>query len=125
MKIKILAFIPVLSWFLITTVLLVIPGSDLPKDPFLEAIYFDKWVHIGLFGLLTVFGCYPFLQYKNSKNIFIRMTIAVIVYGIVMEFIQKYCTHGRSFDITDIIADAVGAILGYLFITYLTKKKPL
>ncbi len=122
---KFVAYIPVVTWFLLTTFLLVIPGSDLPKDPFLEAIYFDKWVHIGLFGLLTIFGCYPSLKNNNYKKTFIRITVAVIVYGIVMEFIQKYFTEGRSFDITDIIADAVGAILGYFFIIYMAQKKPL
>jgi VanZ family protein len=40
-----------------------------------------------------------------------------------MEFVQKYCVVNRSFDIGDIIADSIGAILGFgcSYKTYLKK----
>ena len=38
-----------------------------------------------------------------------------IVYGIAMEIVQKYFIPFRSFDVGDIIADAIGSVVGYLF----------
>jgi VanZ family protein len=35
-------------------------------------------------------------------------------YGIIMEFVQKFYIPYRSFDIGDIIADAIGCSLGVL-----------
>lgn len=88
------------------------PGSDLPSNDLFELIYFDKWVHIGLFCILTILWAYPFLKLKlQSVKAFILIALIAIVYGIAMEFVQKYFANGRSFDITDIIADAVGASL--------------
>ena len=37
-----------------------------------------------------------------------------IAYGVGMEIVQKYFIPFRSFDVGDIIADAVGCITGYL-----------
>jgi len=40
--------------------------------------------------------------------------ITGIVYGIAMEIVQKYFIPFRSFDVGDIIADAIGCFVGYL-----------
>ncbi|MEP6514296.1 MAG: VanZ family protein [Parafilimonas sp.] len=124
---KLISFIPAFIWFLITTILLVIPGSDLPKDAFLEAIYFDKWVHIGLFGTLVFLMCLPLVKRNNPLKAFLVITFSGIAYGIFMEFVQKFWTTDRAFDITDMLADAVGCFLAWIFIKrlYTLKKKPL
>lgn len=100
-----------------------IPGSDLPKNEFLAMIYFDKWVHIGLFGMLNFLILWAFLRQKaDTKKLFLYTTLACILYGIMMEFVQKYFAADRSFDLTDIIADATGACLAYFPIQYVNKK---
>jgi len=38
-----------------------------------------------------------------------------IVYGTIMEFVQKYWIPNRSFEILDIAADSVGCLLAYLY----------
>ncbi len=100
-----------------------IPGSDLPKNEFLAMIYFDKWVHIGLFGMLNFLILWAFLRQKaDTKKLFLYTTLACILYGIMMEFVQKYFAADRSFDLTDIIADATGACLAYFPTQYVNKK---
>ena len=99
------------------------PGKDLPKDPFLEEIYFDKWVHIGLFGMFTFLVAYPFIKLKIiSQKILFSITIASIFYGILMEYAQKYLTADRAFDIYDMIADAAGCIFTYFFLLWTMNK---
>jgi VanZ family protein len=99
------------------------PGSDIPSNDFFELIYFDKWVHIGLFGLLTFFWQYPFAieKRRSIKVMFIIATLA-LVYGIAMEFVQKYFTTSRTFDVTDIMADATGVIIATLIFRRYQKK---
>ena len=53
MKPKFILFVPAIAWVIIVTVLLVLPGPDIPDVSFLDEIYFDKWVHAGLFCGLT------------------------------------------------------------------------
>ncbi|MEO8116418.1 MAG: VanZ family protein [Bacteroidota bacterium] len=117
-------FIPVICWFLFTTFLLVIPGNDLPKNPFLTLIYFDKWVHIGLFSILNFLFIWGFMRRGMlTVKTFIYCSLICILYGTSMEFVQKYFAFERSFDVTDILADTGGVLLGYLMVVYVIRKK--
>ena len=100
------------------------PGSDLPEEPFFEIIYFDKWVHIGMFGILTFLWCFPFLKSKNgSVKLFLLIALCSIIYGVLMEFVQKYFAFERDFDLLDIIADSVGSILALIWLFYFLRRK--
>jgi VanZ family protein len=99
------------------------PGSDIPSNDFLDLIYFDKWVHIGLFGFLTFFWQYPFLTaHRKSNKEMLVIPILAFAYGIAMEFVQKYFTTTRTFDVTDIMADATGVIIAMLIFKSYIKK---
>jgi VanZ family protein len=40
--------------------------------------------------------------------------LAFLVYGIAIEFIQRNFVPHRSFDFFDIVADAVGCVVGFI-----------
>ena len=111
------------------TVLLTLPGSALPREDWLDKVYFDKWVHIFLFAIMTWLGCLSVMaasvpQKWNSG--FLWVAIACLLYGIVMEFVQDYWIPRRSFDLGDIVADGAGSWGGWFFSAkrYI-KNKPL
>ena len=123
MKPHILSFIPGVIWTIMIFILLIMPGSDIPSNDFFELIYFDKWVHIGLFGGLTFLTAYPFIKAgRLTKELLIKIGISFIMYGILIEFIQKYFASDRSFDITDMIADAVGCLAGCIASNWVMRK---
>ena len=100
------------------------PGPDVPSAPFFDLVYFYKWVHIGMFGLLTLLWSFPFLRSeKASLKIFFAITIGSIVYGILMEYVQKYFAFERDFDILDILADGIGSIIALFWLFYFFKRK--
>jgi VanZ family protein len=105
-------------WLLIVTTLLCIPGTELPKFTWQNKIWLDKWIHIFLFMVLVVLWCRVYSRGKNkvgnTSNIYLRIMVIGIAYGVGMEIVQKYFIPFRSFDVGDIIADAVGCITGYL-----------
>jgi len=111
--------LPALLWLIVSTVLLTLPGSALPKDDWLGKIWFDKWVHVGLFTLLVFLWCWSLLRYQMDipglKKGFIVIALLAFAYGVGMEFIQKYFVMNRSFDTGDILADAGGCIVGLMF----------
>ncbi len=117
MKISLKKFIPGIAWFFIVLYIMCLPGSDIPSANWLSYIYFDKWVHVGLFALLVVLLCRPF--YKSSINkrerlqYFIKIAIAASIWGLTIEFIQKYFVPGRSFDMLDWAADSFGALIAF------------
>jgi hypothetical protein len=94
-------FIPGIAWFFLVLVLICLPGSDIPPvETWLNDIYFDKWVHIGLFSILTFLFIYPVrkLDLTNAakKNTAIKIAIAAWVWALTTEFIQKYFIPDRS-----------------------------
>ncbi len=100
----------VILWTVFISVLFCLPGAALPKADWLSDIYFDKWVHIGFFTVLIFLWSW-FLE-AGKFSIFIATIAAAILYGLVVELVQHYFILNRSFDLGDLVADTVGALLG-------------
>ena len=111
-------------------VLLSIPGSAIPKVN-IGLQHVDKLVHFILFGIFPVLWSYYFIQKKgktNWKQLIVLFCIISILLGISLEYVQHYFVVNRDFDVIDIIADTLGAIVfGILLIIierrYLTAAK--
>ena len=84
--------------------------------------YADKVVHMGLFGSLALSIFFHFEQYSNISFQSIRTKalslIFCILYGIGMEYYQKYFVPSRSFDVIDMLADALGALVALPFFNW-------
>lgn len=119
--------LPGILWFILCTILFTLPGSSFPKEDWLDKIWFDKWVHIGLIGLLVLSWCWGMQKKLTNKQklavIFRWILLLAIAYGVGMEFVQKHLVANRSFDGGDIIADSAGAIIGYLYSSRVYIKK--
>ncbi|MGZ5246180.1 MAG: VanZ family protein [Flavitalea sp.] len=110
-----------LLWTLLIIILLSIPGSAIPKVN-IGLKHVDKLVHFILFGIFPVLWSYYFLQKKenaNWKKLIIVCCIISILLGISLEYVQHYFVPNRDFDIVDIVADTLGAIVfGILLILF-------
>jgi len=98
-------------------VLLALPGSALPKEQGFSIPNFDKLVHIGLFGgFVLLWSLYYSTTGRSQKKllrIFFIIFLIAVVYGIGMEFVQKYFIPGRDYDEADMVADMIGAGIAY------------
>ena len=113
-----------ISWIIIITTLFFLPGSTLPKEDWLSKIYFDKWVHIGLFAIL-IFLWRSAFEWKIA-NYNITLLLLAFLYGLAVEIIQQQWIPNRSFDVYDILSDLTGSILGLIVWLRVSKKnKPL
>jgi VanZ family protein len=121
------SFLPGISWFVLSVILLSLPGDDLPHNDFFNIPFFDKYVHLGMFFILTTLLSYPFIDREKNeattKKWLNNLLLAAILYGIIMEFVQKYLVYGRSFDVGDIFFDVIGSLIGYIFIRKYYAKK--
>lgn len=126
-KVSFKKFIPGIIWLAVVLTLVMIPGKQLPESEFLFEIDFDKFVHVGIFGLLAVLFCWPF--YKTAtppkKRIFYFIIIALLTsaLGYCTELMQKYWAEGRSYDLMDWLADSTGALGGFIFSRIVFLKK--
>jgi len=120
-------FFPGIIWFVVSFVLLSLPGNDLPDADLFGIPYIDKWIHTGMFLLLTFLFSYPFtyshLTIQKLKKWSFKIALCVIIYGVAMEYYQKYFSPGRSFDLADIFFDSAGSLAGMIATSiYYTKK---
>ena len=124
-----LPLIAAIGWLIISIILLTLPGSAFPQENWLDKIWADKWIHIGMFGIMVLLWCYASVLWKKDKSshqlrqTFITIAIIFLCYGIAMEFVQKYYIPNRSFDVGDIAADTIGCTVGLIFSTRRYIKK--
>ncbi len=106
-KKRLITWLTVLYIALLTTLCLVTLSVPTPDVP---GIGFDKIVHFCFYAGLNTLLISTIIAHKSAiktKQIIVT-TLASIIYGVAIEFIQQYT--GRSFDIYDIVANSIGAI---------------
>jgi VanZ family protein len=106
-------------YLLIITMLFFLPGSALPKEGWLDKIYFDKCVHFGFFALLLFLWRFYF---PSNRKYHWLLLLAAFCYGLGVELIQHYFIENRSFDTGDVIADMAGAVAGIFIWAWYIKK---
>lgn len=107
-------YIPAIIWILLILVVCTLPGKDVPHTSFFDKIHMDKIVHFGLFGGIVFFlslGYYQQKKHISALTLFV-FVMGAALYGLAIEYIQRYMTVDRSFDMNDVAADTLGAIAG-------------
>ena len=109
-------YIPIV-WTLIIGILMCLPGRMLPKEEGFSIPQFDKFVHISLFGGFVFLWSLWLTRRVSVTAVLLRwffvFYVLANVYGVSMEYVQKYWIPGRDYDLADIIADMIGAGLAY------------
>ena len=111
-------FLPAILFFVFTTFLLCLPGSEFPTGRLFSIPQLDKAVYISFFTTLCLLFSFPLKKRLNNvskiKQWFFIICLLGISYGIAIEFIQKNWIPNRSFELLDIVADSVGCLLALL-----------
>lgn len=131
-KIPFIYFLPGIAWFFVVAILTLMPSRDVPEVGWLNKIpNFDKLVHAALFGGLAFLFALPFfkshISFRQKLNYSIKISLASIIWGIIIEFLQKFYVPSRDFDLLDWAADTFGVIIALWLIIrilkYLQKEK--
>ncbi len=118
-----LVHIPFILYFLILTILLVMPSQRLPEVFEVS----DKIKHYFAFLVFTfLFSASCHFRKKENikiKTIFFTVGLIAVIYGGITEIIQTFVP-GRSGDIYDLSLNILGSLSGiYLFFLFLKFSK--
>ena len=121
------ALLWVIGELLLIFILLSMASSDFSTSPkWFKNVTVDKIVHVILFGSLAMSFFFYFEQSaaKSLKTTSAKALVLIfcILYGIGMEYYQKYYVPSRGFEVADMLADAIGAILALPIFTYIRRK---
>ena len=103
-------------WCLIILYLSWNPGIQIPKG-FLEELPIDKIGHFGMYAIMSIISFKAFVNWANAKIFLFCFT-----FGILMEILQYAFFPGRYFEWSDIMANALGALVGITLIRKLIIK---
>jgi VanZ family protein len=90
-------------------VLAIITLSLTPAPPHLNLEQGDKLGHFAAYGLVTLW----FAQLYTALRQRIWLALGMVALGIALEFAQR-ATGYRSFEVADMVADALGVAIGWL-----------
>lgn len=97
-----------------------IPGSNVPK---VNLPLIDKWVHFIIFASFS-FLWYVVVKRKSTKNS-ILLFLTATLFGYLVEVIQgSGLVANRSYELNDVIADAIGGLLGVVLYLLLSPTTP-
>ena len=92
-------------------------GSDLSGFS-IDIPYADKIVHFIFYFVGSVFGSLYISEVWKEKTLFIEklkiFAFSLIIFGIIIEVVQKTMTTNRVGDVFDALANSIGAILGII-----------
>ncbi len=109
--------LPGILWALFILFVCGIPGEQVPDPPsFFEFFYLDKLAHAILFLILALLlgigfkrqYSIPLFRSSTKVSIFLISTL----YGLLIEALQYAVFTDRYFENGDLLANAVGALLG-------------
>lgn len=98
-----------LAWAVLILALSCLPSRNLPPT---QIQYFDKIIHFVFYWILTLLTIFSIKNNGKLNTIqFIVSFLITFFYGIFIEILQKTLPIQRSFDMYDILTNAVGAII--------------
>ncbi len=114
-----------ISYSIFVTIIMLLPVT---KGPKISIPFFDKVIHALLYFLFVIIWL---LYFKRSKketiSIYALVSVALFIYGIVIEVLQGSFVATRTHDNWDIVANTTGIIIGVIVFykakdTFLSKK---
>jgi VanZ family protein len=116
--------LPALAWTAGLFYAVLSPGSNIPSLPKFPG--YDKVIHFCLFFGLVFLWNRVWNTGSNKSGFWKTILINYLVFGIILaiftEYMQMYVPD-RSFDRSDIIANALGGTIGTVIYVYLYKNK--
>ena len=103
-------------WMILISILMMLPGSSLPKWSWINELMIDKWIHFGLYFVLSILLYYSFHKYRAyvswSWKKFIPVFIIAALFGLILEVFQELFFLSRSFDWLDVTVNLLGNVFG-------------
>ncbi len=115
-----------LLWAFLILALCTMPVTGITSIKLLNLLSFDKLAHMLLFAMQFWFIAIGQLKqhvfsYKRKRASTLAFIITV-AYGGTIELIQGYLLSNRTMDILDMVANIIGAIIGWFFFIAFKKK---
>ena len=94
-----------------TVVLVIASLINLNGVPSLGSSFDDKIYHVVAYMILGLMWMFYFKPFK-TKHIPLKVLFATVLLGYILELLQYLVNPNRTYDTFDLIANAIGALIG-------------
>ena len=111
-----------LIYLTLVAFLSLLPARDFPQLPLFPGA--DKVVHICMYLGLVVLACWS-MHAEVKRKWYFAIIFFAIGWGVMMEVFQYLMLLGRSFELYDILANSLGALIGvsiYMILAKMNKE---
>ncbi len=110
--------VPAVIWLIVITFLSTRGTVSMPRFNLIGA---DKFGHAAAYGLLVWLILLGMSRVKSANTFDHRLGVFLFAtgYGVLMEFVQANFFPGRFFEYDDMLANAIGAAMGWLVFIWL------
>ncbi len=118
--------LPALFWAAFILAATLLPTHALPPLPHWELLSFDSFCHAAVFALLFFLVIRVFYFHFGANGLAYAMIFSFLLcffFGIIIELLQMYMKAGRYGEVSDVISNTIGEVLGAVFFYYLAVKK--
>ncbi|WKW47194.1 VanZ family protein [Myroides sp. JBRI-B21084] len=86
----------------------------------------DKVVHFIFYTTSSFLWCWALLNKKTTNNQFntVLINLGLILFGLLIEFLQDAMPTHRSFEWLDVLSNTAGVLFGNIIYILYTKFKP-
>jgi VanZ family protein len=109
------SFWPSLLWLVFIFVISLVDGNQLPKNNWFKIIHLDKIVHGLVYFVQFILFAKGSLYYANRVEVPARIVEGYLLIcgaiGALIEYLQSSISSHRNFDIWDMAANILGAII--------------
>jgi VanZ family protein len=110
-----LSFWPALVWLIFIFIVCLANGNNFPKNDWLHGLHIDKIVHGAIYFIQFILFAKGSLYYANRLEVPARIVEGYLlicgVVGTIIEYLQSNFSSNRAFDVWDMAANVVGAII--------------
>ncbi|KXK36929.1 MAG: VanZ family protein [Saprospiraceae bacterium] len=106
-------------WTLFTLYLSLISAREIQQLNLWDIIGVDKVGHLSFYMVLTFLWS---MALRHNKPGPVLIMVFAIFFGIAMEYGQLMMFNGRSFDYYDMLANTIGAMIGYKLFKYISNQ---
>jgi VanZ family protein len=106
-------------YLVLIALLSLLPTSNLPDIPYFSGE--DKWIHFCMYSGLGFMACWSLdINRKRAASYFLLL-VGVVMWGVLMEIMQRLMSMGRSLEVSDMLANFGGAVAGLAIYMYLVR----
>ena len=91
-----------------------IPSSSIPHTSLFNIPYFDKFVHFSMYAPLSFVAFMESRISRQYSRYHLYIIVVILLLGGVIEILQATVVTSRAAEWTDLLADFIGLLTGYL-----------